>query len=65
MRGLGPCGESSILSIETKINVTVAQLVELEPAHGEGPNAAGKTKPMVRVHPVAPSLGVRLETGKL
>ena len=33
----------------------VAQLVELEPAHGKGPNAAGKTRPMVRVHPVAPS----------
>lgn len=30
----------------------VAQLVEQEPLHGEGPNTlAGKTKPMVRVHP--------------
>jgi hypothetical protein len=36
------------------INATVAQMVEREPLHGEGPNMpAEKTKPMVRVHPVA------------
>lgn len=34
--------------------VRIAQLVEREPLHGEGPKTlAGKTKPMVRVHPRA------------
>ena len=40
----------------------VAQLVEQEPLHGEGPNTlAGKTKPMVRVHPGNPSFNTHVE----
>ena len=38
---------------------SVAQWVEREPALGEGPNAAGKTKPMVRVHPELPNISAR------
>ena len=34
---------------------SVAQLVEQEPAHGQGPNAAGQTKPLVRVQPGNPN----------
>ncbi len=37
-------------------NAPVAQLVEQEPLHGEGPNMlAGKTKPLVRIQPGAPN----------
>ena len=39
--GFHPVNRSSILRSVTKFNAIVAQLVEQEPAHGEGPNAAG------------------------